>query len=68
MNLFWDGTYAIAMALLEEYPELDPVTVGLYELAELVVGLPGFADDPALANERLLHAIQITWFEERKSP
>ncbi len=56
------------MALLEEYPELDPVTVGLYELAELVVGLPGFADDPALANERLLHDIQITWFEERKSP
>jgi FeS assembly protein IscX len=38
--------------------------VGLNELAELVEALPGFRDDPALVNERILFDIQITWYEE----
>ena len=63
-ELFWDATYAIAMALIDNYPNLTPETVGLRELAELIQTLPGFADDPALATERILIDIQIVWFEE----
>ena len=68
MDLYWDATFAIAMALIDQYPELDPVGIGLHELAGLIETLPNFSDDPALANERILHDIQISWFEEKKSP
>jgi FeS assembly protein IscX len=63
-ELYWDTTYAIALALMAEHPNLDPQQVGLDQLTQLVLALPGFVDDPALANERLLVDIQITWYEE----
>lgn len=63
-ELYWDATYAIALSLLDEYPELDPRSVGLSELSCLVEGLPNFKDDPALATERILMDIQIIWYEE----
>ena len=63
-ELYWDTTYAIAMALMAEHPELDPQEVGLERLCQLVLSLPNFMDDPALANERILMDIQITWYEE----
>jgi FeS assembly protein IscX len=63
-ELYWDSTYAIALALIEHYPDTFPEDVGLNELAELVEALPGFRDDPALANERILLDIQVTWYEE----
>ena len=65
MELFWDSDYAIATALLESYPELDPNAIGLLEIADLVETLPGFADDPTQVTERILLDIQLTWFEEK---
>ncbi|MFO7683493.1 MAG: Fe-S cluster assembly protein IscX [Chloroflexota bacterium] len=63
-ELFWDATYAIVIALMEHYPEIFPESVGLNEMAEMIERLPGFADDPALATERILMDIQIVWYEE----
>lgn len=63
-ELYWDSTYAIAVALMEQYPRLQPEMVGLDELTNMVENLPGFVDDPALATERMLLDIQITWYEE----
>jgi len=63
-ELYWDSTYAIAMALMEHYPQTDPEDVGLNQLAELIVTLPGFNDDPAMGTERILTDIQIVWYEE----
>lgn len=63
-ELYWDATYAIALSLAEQYPDKRPDEVGLDELASLVESLPNFKDDPALANERILMDIQITWYEE----
>jgi len=63
-ELYWDSTYAIALALIEQHPDLDPEDVGLAELAELIENLPGFSDDPELATERILLDIQIVWYEE----
>lgn len=68
MPLYWDTTYAVAMALIEQYPELNPVEIGLVELADLIEALPNFADDPGLVTERILLDIQITWYEEITSP
>lgn len=64
MALYWDSPYAIAIALIEYHPELDPELVGLEQMAALIENLPEFKDDPALATERILIDIQITWFEE----
>lgn len=66
-DLFWDATYAIVVALMERFPALHPEEVGLHELAGLVEDLPGFRDDPALVNERILLDIQLTWYEEATS-
>lgn len=64
-DLFWDATYAIAVALMDNYPARDPEEVGLQELQELVEALPGFSDDPALANKRILLDILNVWYEEK---
>ena len=63
-ELYWDSTYAIVLALIEQHPDLDPEDVGLHELAELIENLSGFNDDPALVTERILLDIQIIWYEE----
>lgn len=63
-SLYWDSAYAIAVTLISLYPEISPELIGLEELATMVVQLPGFADDPELANERLLKDIIIAWYEE----
>ena len=63
-ELYWDATYAIAMALQEHHPDLSPEDVGLQQMTDLILALPGFADDPVLVNERILLDIQIVWYEE----
>lgn len=64
VKLYWDTPYAIALALIEQYPQLNPEEVGLHELAHLVESLPTFADDPAVVTEQILQNIHITWYEE----
>lgn len=63
-ELFWESTYAIVQALMIHFPEQDPTAVGINQLAEMIESLPGFADDPAMATERILMDIQIVWYEE----
>jgi FeS assembly protein IscX len=63
-ELFWDATYAIAMALIDQYPDKSPEDVGLNEMTAMIEKLPGFSDDPALVTERILMDIQIVWYEE----
>ena len=63
-ELYWDSAYAIALALIDNFPERNPEDVGLMELSELVEKLPGFNDDSRMVTERMLLDIQISWFEE----
>lgn len=65
-ELYWDSTYAIVLALMEQHPALQPETVGLLQLAQLIQSLPGFMDDPAIVNDRILQDILIVWYEETK--
>lgn len=62
--LFWEATYAIAMALIDHFPERSAEEVGLLELAQMVESLPGFSDDPGMVTERILLDIQTVWYEE----
>jgi FeS assembly protein IscX len=66
--LYWDSAYAIALALIENHPNVDPEDIGLKELASLVVGLPRFVDDPDFVTDRILLDIMVVWYEELHSP
>jgi FeS assembly protein IscX len=60
----WDSVYEIALALIERYPEADLEHVSLQMIFEWVIALPGFDDDPELANDGILLAIFQEWYEE----
>jgi FeS assembly protein IscX len=53
----WTDVTAIAEALCEKYPDVDPASVRF-------VDLDGFDDDHARGGERVLEAIQAAWIEE----
>jgi FeS assembly protein IscX len=64
MPLYWDSTYEIVLVLMNVYPTVDLDTVGLRQIAEWVMALPNFADDPALVNDGILNDILREWYEE----
>jgi FeS assembly protein IscX len=63
-SLYWDASYAIARRLIETHPEARPSELTLQTLYAWTLALPDFVDDPALANDELLEAILIEWYEE----
>jgi FeS assembly protein IscX len=64
MELYWEDDYAIAVALYHAHPVLDPLALDLAALHELVINLPGFADDKSVKALYLLENIQREWYEE----
>ena len=62
----WIDAEDIAIALVEKYPNVDPLTVRFTDLRGYVLGLDGFDDDPKTSNEPKLEAIQMAWYEEFK--
>ena len=66
MGITWQDTEDIAIALAEQYPDTDPLTVRFTDLRDRVMQLDGFDDDPKASNEPKLEAIQMAWYEERK--
>jgi FeS assembly protein IscX len=67
MTITWRDTEDIGIALLEKYPETDPLTVRFTDLHRFVTELPGFADNPKASNEKLLEAIQMAWLDEYRN-
>jgi len=65
MSLKWTDTYAIAIALDEAHPDVDPLTVRFTDLMEWCLELPGFDDHVDHCGEKILEAIQMTWIEEK---
>jgi FeS assembly protein IscX len=63
----WTDSEAIAIALVEKYPDVDPLRVRFTDLRERILQLPGFDDDPKSSSEGGLEAIQMAWHEERQS-
>lgn len=62
--LYWEASYEIVLSLMEHHPDADLDALGLQQLWEWIIALPGFADDPALANDDLLTDILREWYEE----
>jgi FeS assembly protein IscX len=67
MTIGWRDTEDIGIALLEKYPDTDPLTVRFTDLHRFVTELPEFADDPKASNEKLLEAIQMAWLDEYRN-
>jgi FeS assembly protein IscX len=65
-DLTWDDAEGIALALLDKFPDTDPLTVRFTDLHKWVTELDGFADDAKGSNEGKLEAIQMAWLEEWK--
>jgi FeS assembly protein IscX len=65
-GLTWDDAEGIALALLEKFPDTDPLSVRFTDLHKWVTELEDFADDPKGSNEGKLEAIQMAWLEEWK--
>lgn len=61
----WTDIQDIAIALEERHPEADNLNLRFTDLHAWVCALPGFADDPAGSNEKILEAIQSAWIDER---
>ncbi len=64
MSLSWDYTYEIVLELKKHYADVDVDDVGTQQLLQMILALPDFSDDPALANEDLLNDILREWYEE----
>ena len=64
MDLKWQDAEEIAIRLVEEHPETDPLTVRFTDMHAWIVALPEFKDDPKKSNEKTLETIQMAWHEE----
>jgi len=60
----WTDAEDIAIAVVEKYPTMDPLTVRFTDLRGYVLALDGFDDDPKTSNEPKLEAIQMAWYDE----
>lgn len=60
----WTDSAALGVALFEQHPQIDPLTVRFTQLREWILHLPGFDDSPASSSEATLEAIQMAWYEE----
>jgi len=62
----WIDAEDIAIALVEKFPAVDPLTIRFTDLRDRVLALDGFDDNPKASNEPKLEAIQMAWYEEYK--
>ena len=62
--LTWRDSEDIAIALMEKYPDVDPLTVRFTDLHAWIIALEDFRDDSGASNEGILEAVQMAWYEE----
>jgi len=67
VTMTWRDAEDIAIALLERFPDTDPLTVRFTDLHQWVTQLPGFSDDPRASNESALEKIQMAWLDEYRN-
>ncbi|WP_448548827.1 Fe-S cluster assembly protein IscX [Thalassotalea fusca] len=60
----WTDSLEIALDLMEEHPEVDPMKLHFPELMKWVLALESFDDDPKHCGEKVLEAIQMAWIAE----
>ena len=60
----WTDITAIAEALYDKHPDIDPLTIRFTDLHNWIVDLEEFDDDHTRGGERVLEAIQQAWIDE----
>lgn len=63
-RITWSDVDEIAYRLTEAHPDVKPLTIRFTDLHAWIIALPGFDDDPAKSNEKILEAIQMAWLDE----
>lgn len=63
-KLTWKDINEIAFRLMEELPDVEPLSIRFTDLHKWVCALDDFEDDPLKSNEKILEAIQMAWHEE----
>ena len=66
MKLTWKDHEEIAWALLDKFPDQDPLKLSFPKLHKMVTELADFGDKPDGSNEKILENIQMTWLDEKK--
>jgi FeS assembly protein IscX len=64
ITLSWESTFAIALTLKRQFPDVNIEEVSLQQIYDWTIALSEFEDDPALANDGILYSIYQDWFEE----
>ena len=62
----WSDITAIAEALCDRYPDVDPAAVRFVDLHNWVMTLEGFDNDRTRDGEKVLEAIQGAWIDEAR--
>jgi FeS assembly protein IscX len=62
----WSDISAIAEALYDKFPDIDPAGLRFVDLHNWVVDLDGFDDDHTRGGEKVLEAIQAAWIDEAR--
>lgn len=65
MKLTWKDSDEIAWALMDKFPDQDPLKLSFPKLHTMVCELEDFSDAPGASNEKILENIQMAWLEER---
>jgi FeS assembly protein IscX len=65
-KLTWRDADDIAYALIDKFPEQDPLKLSFPKLHKMVIELEEFGDDPQKSNEAIMEAIQMAWYEEKQ--
>lgn len=65
MTLKWTDTLEIAIALEEEHPDVDPLSVRFTDLMAWIMDLEDFDDEEDRCGEKILEAVQMAWIDER---
>lgn len=60
----WTDIQAIAEALYDKHPDVDPTTIRFVDLHNYIVDLEDFNDDHGRGGEKVLEAIQQAWINE----
>lgn len=63
--LHWDDFSRMVRALNSAYPDTDPLDLSTTKLFKVILKLPGFDDNPEVANEEQLEKLQMAWHEVR---
>ena len=66
MPLYWEDAEDIADALLEAYPDQDPMDLSFPTLLRMICDLADFSDDAERSSEGRLEAIQMAWYQQVK--